>query len=127
MNDTPPTVLVVDDDLVMRDVLREMLGQLGLTSVHYAADGRKALKLLAGMQAPPDYVLCDVFMPDMNGIEFLEQLANLHYAGEVVIMSAGDLLMLTLSRDIAAGNGLNVVGALAKPIDLQQLSALLSH
>lgn len=120
-----PSVLVVDDDEFAHDVLREMLGLLGVSTVHTADDGRKALKVLAGLQPPPDFLICDVFMPDMDGIEFLEQLAGQAYPGGIVILSGVDAQMLSLSRDLAATNGLNILGAFIKPVGLQQLSKAL--
>jgi CheY-like chemotaxis protein len=124
---TPPVILVVDDDIFIHQILRELLGMLGITTVHCAADGRKALKLMGKLQTPPDYLFCDVFMPDVDGIEFLAQVADLRFAGSVVIMSAGDAHILNLSREIASANGLKVVGTLIKPINLQQLSAVLGR
>lgn len=117
-----PTVLVVDDDDFAHVVLREMLGLLGITTVHSAEDGRKALKLLAGLHPQPDFLICDVFMPDMDGIEFLENLATQRYTGGIVILSGVDAQMLSLSREIASTNGLKVLGAFIKPVALQQLS-----
>jgi CheY-like chemotaxis protein len=121
-----PSVLVVDDDEFAHEVLREMLGLLGVSAMHSAEDGRKALKVLAGLHPPPDFLICDVFMPDMDGIEFLEQLAGLGYSGGVVILSGVDAQMLSLSRELAATNGLNILGAFIKPVGLQQLSHALA-
>lgn len=123
----PPAILVVDDDVFVHQILRELLGMLGITTMHCAADGRKALKLLKELQTPPDYLFCDVFMPDVDGIEFLAQVADMRFAGSVVIMSAGDAHILSLSREIASANGLKVLGTLIKPINLQQLSAVLGR
>ncbi len=125
-NSASTSVLVVDDDEFTHEVLREMLGLLGVSTVHTAEDGRKALKVLAGLQPPPDYLICDVFMPDMDGIEFLEQLAGQAYTGGIVILSGVDAQMLSLSRDLAATNGLNIRGAFIKPVGLQQLSHALA-
>jgi response regulator of citrate/malate metabolism len=47
------------------------------------------------MQPPPEYLFCDVFMPDVDGIEFLAQVADLRFAGSVVSMSAGDAHILS--------------------------------
>jgi CheY-like chemotaxis protein len=122
MHGASPSVLVVDDDEFAHEVLREMLGLLGVSTMHSAEDGRKALKVLEGLEPPPDFLICDVFMPDMDGIEFLEQLAGLGYAGGIVILSGVDAQMLSLSRELAATNGLNILGAFIKPVGLQQLS-----
>lgn len=121
----PLTVLVVDDDVFVHQILRELLDTLGVKTVHCAANGRQALKLIKSLPTPPDYLFCDVFMPDVDGIEFLAQLANLRYPGDIVVMSAGDANILSLSTEIACANGLKILGALIKPITLQQLSAVL--
>ncbi len=69
----PIRVLVVDDSAVARSVLKEGLGQVsGLEVVDVAHNGRQGLEMVAS--ASPDAVVLDVQMPEMNGIEFLEQL-----------------------------------------------------
>jgi CheY-like chemotaxis protein len=42
----PPAISVVDDDVFIHQILRELLGMLGITTLHCASDERKALKLL---------------------------------------------------------------------------------
>jgi diguanylate cyclase (GGDEF)-like protein/PAS domain S-box-containing protein len=59
-----PLVLVVDDDLSMRFLVREALEEAGF-EVEEAEDGRQALALVA--QRAPDIVLMDVMMPEMDG------------------------------------------------------------
>jgi CheY-like chemotaxis protein len=73
-----PSVLVVDDDEFSQEVFRMTLWGLGVTDIHLACNGLDGLRTLKGMQRSPDFLICDIFMPDMDGIEFLDQLDQLH-------------------------------------------------
>ena len=65
-------LLLVDDDETLRDLLSSILGKFG--GIDTAADGREAL----GMARDRYYavILSDIDMPEMNGVEFYEQLKN---------------------------------------------------
>lgn len=120
-----PWVLLVDDDELTQELLLEMLSDLGFKRVQTAMDGRQALKILSGLEDPPMFLVCDIFMPEMDGFEFLEKLAALRFAGGVVMMTGVDPEMLRIARDIGVANGLNVLGTFLKPVSLMQLSAAL--
>lgn len=79
-------VLVIDDDPGIRDVCREILEQAGY-SVDVAPDGAVGLKMFAS--APYQVVLCDIFMPNMDGIETISELVRTYVAVTVVAMSGG--------------------------------------
>ena len=73
----PKHVLVVDDSPVNRAVLTAFLKRAGIVSIDQAGDGCEALaKLDAAAQAgePHDFILSDLWMPNMNGHEFIEKL-----------------------------------------------------
>jgi len=73
----PQHVLVVDDSPVNRSVLKAFLARAGVGSVEDAGDGREALaKLEAALKAghPHDFVFSDFWMPNLNGLEFVEKL-----------------------------------------------------
>ena len=74
-------VLVVDDEESLRHVLGLMLGRVGY-EVSSARNGKEALGRLGGV----DVVLCDIRMPDMDGLQFLDALPD--GAPPVVMMSA---------------------------------------
>lgn len=65
------TVLVVDDDPSIRALIRLYLEGAGY-GVREAGDGRQAMRLLADQ--PPDLVVLDIFMPEMDGLEVLQKL-----------------------------------------------------
>ncbi len=73
----PKRVLVIDDSPVNRSVLTAFLKRAGVVSIEHATDGREALtKLDSAMKEgnPHDFILSDLWMPNMNGIEFIEKL-----------------------------------------------------
>ena len=73
----PKHVLVVDDSPVNRAVLTAFLKRAGVASIDQAGDGQEALaKIEAAAKAkhPHDFIFSDLWMPNMNGLEFIEQL-----------------------------------------------------
>ena len=73
----PKKVLVIDDSPVNRAVLTAFLKRAGISDIDHAVDGEEALaKLNAAMKSgqPYDFALSDLWMPNMNGLEFIEKL-----------------------------------------------------
>lgn len=120
-----PTVLVVDDDAFTREYVRELLQCSGITQVQTAANGRDALSLLARRSLAPDFLICDVFMPEMDGFEFLERLASQQYPGKVILMSGGNDSMLGLASDVARHYGIQLTGFFTKPLAQPSLARAL--
>lgn len=102
------TVLLVEDDALMRTVTRQMLQDHGYAVVE-AEDGNSALERLRSHAASIDVALTDVVMRGMSGPEFARRLKNLHPAISVVYMSGytGEL--------IAQSDGLDHGTLLEKP------------
>ncbi len=67
------SVLVVDDSPMLREMISGLLSKLGLT-VSVAEDGSEAKEKIAA--APPDLVVLDVVMPNMNGYELCRWIKN---------------------------------------------------
>jgi two-component system response regulator AtoC len=78
-------ILVVDDEENLRHMLKVMLGKLGY-SADLAEDGAGALELSA--QSAYDFILCDIRMPVMDGVEFLQHSAQKGITSTVIMMSA---------------------------------------
>lgn len=109
-------VLVIDDDEICLDIIQELLQQLQIDQVHLASNGYAGLQVLEKLPAAPDFVIVDVYMPDMDGIEFLNALAKRQYRGGVVLATGSDLEMLGMASQLAAGAGLDIRAALFKPL-----------
>jgi CheY-like chemotaxis protein len=79
-----PTVLVVDDETLIVDTMVEILEGYGF-DVIAAYDGWTALEKVAHRQ--PDYLLSDVLMPRMNGVELAIAIRKMYPATRVVLFS----------------------------------------
>ena len=106
-------ILVVDDELAVREVLALVLVDEGYR-VRTARDGTDALALLDA--AAPDLIVSDVTMPRMGGGELVERLRARGSGIPVILMSAN-----------YAAVDLPGVRFLAKPFDLDDLSAAVRH
>lgn len=80
------TILVVEDNEMVRELVREMLERIGY-AVLTAADPHKAIDMLAGNNTRIDLLVSDVVMPGMNGPELYEQLVVQMPALKVVYIS----------------------------------------
>ncbi len=80
------TVLLVEDDDVVRDIARAMLQQNGY-QVIVASSGEQALKMIENKNASIDLLLTDVIMPGMNGKELYMKLLERHKDISVLFMS----------------------------------------
>ena len=81
----PPTVLVVDDDPAIRELVIEALRDEGY-EISSAEDGVRALEIV--QENNPDLVLTDIVMPRLSGPELHARLLLIGYTGPVVLMSA---------------------------------------
>lgn len=92
-----PTILIVDDEPTITEVVAEVLGDEGYATIT-ARGGSDALALMAAQR--PDLMLLDLVMPEMSGIDLLARLqgdANLASI-PVVMMTAGSYGNLVLSH-----------------------------
>ena len=129
---TPPSplrVLLLDDDPFMLALLEDMLDdlspRLGSFDVASATSAKAALALLA--EAPRDMLVCDLSMPDMDGIEFLRLVAEGDYRGTVVLLSGMDAGVLRAAERLAMAQGLTILGACRKPVAPAELGELVAQ
>lgn len=112
-------VLVLDDDHLLLEVVREMLATCGPCQIVLELDARQALARLD--EAMPDVLICDLVLPEMDGIEFLQAAASLGYAGRVILLSALEDEVREAAAELARALGLRVVGSFSKPLMPEQL------
>ncbi|MBN2587507.1 MAG: response regulator [Candidatus Fermentibacteraceae bacterium] len=108
------SVLVVEDDHLVSEMIRGMLAELGYTVAGEAEDGHDALEKVRELR--PDVVLMDIKMPRMSGIQ-AALLIQKHFPTPVVILSAYETEEL-VSDAVRAGVGAYVV----KPPQPEELS-----
>jgi len=108
------TILVVDDELGIRDLLSEILNDEGHT-VELAENAAQARNLRAQMR--PDLVLLDIWMPDTDGVTLLKEWATAGQLTMPVIMMSGHATIDTAVEATRIG----ATAFLEKPITLQKL------
>lgn len=80
-----PTVLIIDDEEKLRTLLSRLLGLEGY-EVFQEGDCRSGMKRLA--QSNVDVVICDVRLPDGNGVELTKEIRNKYPLTEVLLLTA---------------------------------------
>src|SRR5438874_6905380 len=111
---TAARVLVIDDDGDIRRLVAELLERAGF-SVEQAEDGRSGLRALH--KTPPDLVVLDVSMPDLDGWRTLERIRDLSEVPVLMLTARGDELERV--RGLQSGADDYVV----KPFGRQELVA----
>ncbi len=111
------TILLVDDEPMLRQVAAQYLGGLGY-HVLEAASGREGIRAASEHQGPIELLVADVVMPNMSGREVAFQLAPQRPEMKVVYMSGH-------SEDVIAHHGVlgNAEAFLRKPFRLPELAA----
>lgn len=79
------TILIIDDEPIIRKLLARMMELEGY-EVYQAADRMSGMKLLTAKT--PQLVLCDVFLPDGNGVEMVKEIKELQPETEVILLTA---------------------------------------
>lgn len=119
--------LIVDDDQSIRQLISAMLHDIGIVEIECAASGVEALVLVDQNPQEIDVMIVDLCMPKMDGIELLRELSERNYSGRLLVMSGLDKSVLRSALEVARMHPLNVVGALPKPIDINELSRILQR
>ena len=120
-------ILLLDDEPFVLKLLTHQLSKLGFDQVVPVDRPLDALALLEQDVNACDILLCDLQMPEMDGVEFMRHLARIDYTGGVVLISGEDERILHTVKRLAKAHNLHIVGALSKPILPEQLKQLLER
>ena len=110
------TILIVDDEVDIRDILRIRLANQPGFRILEAANGTDALEMTR--QQRPDLIILDWLMPGFNGMEVLKALRE---SPELTIIP---VIMMTVKSELSAqaqGQAMGVVAYLIKPFDAARL------
>lgn len=109
-------VLIVDDARVAREILRNMLKEMGITNVVQAGDGKEATDRLA--EGRIDLVLSDWNMPGMSGLDLLRHMrASTRLQGIPFIMVTAERMQDNIIQAVQEG----VTGYIKKPFGALEL------
>ena len=114
-------VLIVDDDPIVRAVLRGYFEALPVKSVQDAADGAAAADIVRTFAGSFDLIVTDLSMPDEDGIQLLRRLHDQGFCGDVVIASGRDASIIETAQSLANGHSLKVRGCISKPLTKSKL------
>ena len=114
----PATILVVDDDQTIRELLQLHLRNAGY-AVHTAEDAVEAGHLI--LRSPPDLIISDVNMPHMDGFEFIAALK-----ADKALPYIPVIFLTTEEEGDLRGKELGAVGYITKPVRADRLLALVA-
>ncbi len=110
----PQTILVVDDQSSVRQLLQDYLTEQGFRVI-LAADGQTAL--YTARRDPPDLILLDIMMPKMDGYQFLRQYRQERQTPIIVITAREEETDAVLGLDLGADD------YVVKPFRMRELAA----
>jgi len=111
------TILIIDDQPEILRTLRRVLEAHGHV-VEEASDGQTALRHFAGR--PADVVITDIYMPEMDGIEFIMRVKEAFPEARIIAMSGGGGLAKESVLGAAVKLGAELV--LEKPFTAEQVT-----
>ncbi len=118
-----PCVLVVDDEPVIRRILKDALAQRGYDMID-AATGMEAFKLIK--EREPDAILLDAMLPDVHGFEICKRLkASRRYRDIPIVMVTAIYKGWRMAADLKESYG--VVATVEKPFDLHDVVRVLAQ
>jgi len=109
------TVLLVDDEELVRELAKRILGRAGYTVLD-ATNGREALKIYGEERKRISLVLLDLIMPEMDGKQCLNELLKINPEARVLVASGYSAAGPTKEALVGAARGL-----VSKPFDMGQL------
>lgn len=116
--DHAATILIVDDELFFRGLLRDLLTKAGLTVVADAANGVEAIELYR--KHKPALVLMDIYMPEMSGIEATRDIIALDAGAKILICSG-----VGFDMDLDAAMQAGARGVIYKPFYDEEVLAVI--
>jgi len=81
-------VLVVEDEMFIRNLIDHVLKDIGFTRIVLAANGKAALDILNEPESHFDFIICDWMMPEMDGLELLKHVRAMSYKTCFVMLTA---------------------------------------
>ncbi|PHQ79901.1 MAG: hypothetical protein COB66_05915 [Coxiella sp. (in: Bacteria)] len=120
-------VLILDDDSFFLELVENSLHNIGLEHIYKSENGQAALQLIDNPEQTINLILCDLNMPEMDGIEFIRHLATRKFGGDIILLSGEDKKVLDISENLAREHQLNILGILEKPLEHEKLLNLIRN
>eukprot|EP00903_Cladosiphon_okamuranus_P003342 g3340.t1 len=117
--------LIIDDDPLFQIVVSEGLIAGGVSYVDIASDGVAGMEKLVNARKSVDLIAVDLQMPNMTGVDVIRELARVSFKGAVIIISSEDSSLLRSVHNLAKLLGINILGTMRKPLDVEHLHRLI--
>ncbi len=118
-------IFIVDDDPLQVELLRHHFSKRGCGTVHAAPDGKIALQDLKDLAVKPDLIVCDLYMPNVDGIECAMSIKDICGDNTAILFISGSgQQQMTAASHLANGFGLKCLGALSKPLNFDEIDRL---
>ena len=117
-------VLVLEDEIYIRQIICRLLRQIGFKLINEAADGVEGFKEI--LRVRPNVILCDIHMEPVDGIMFLRKLRALGHEQ----LSRVPVIFLTADKQhdtVLAAKELRVDGYLTKPVSQKALKERIDY
>nr|WP_288467630.1 EAL domain-containing response regulator [uncultured Pseudomonas sp.] len=115
-------VLIVEDHPFQHHYLANVFQAAGGFEVDFVWDGTSAMERLS--QGRYDLLLSDLMMPQMDGVQLIQRLAQLPAPPALALMTAASRRMLVGSGQVAKNLGLRVAGLISKPVGVADIRSL---
>jgi EAL domain-containing protein (putative c-di-GMP-specific phosphodiesterase class I)/CheY-like chemotaxis protein len=120
--------LVAEGDQVQRHALADILVHLGVGRITQAPDGHTALRhFSAGITPAVDIAIIDLGLPGMDALELIRRLGEARQQVGVIVVGAQTNAVLFSVETMADAYGVNVLGAIGKPVIGSRLVALINN
>jgi EAL domain-containing protein (putative c-di-GMP-specific phosphodiesterase class I)/CheY-like chemotaxis protein len=116
---------MVDDDEQMLELQMRMLHSMGYSQTISAGSAKDALLQLEYDPHSAQVIVCDLNMPEMDGIEFLQALNASPFRGSVILLSGESKRIMHSVQKLLGGRQLTILGVLTKPPGRREIRALL--
>jgi EAL domain-containing protein (putative c-di-GMP-specific phosphodiesterase class I) len=114
-------MLIIDDEEDICDLIAEVGTRRGL-EVKTLSNPENVAATLAVFK--PDFIMLDLMMPNTDGVELLRLLAEHVKDVKLCLISGSDSRVLNSARRLGSAHGLNVIGALEKPLNMAVLGSM---
>jgi CheY-like chemotaxis protein len=120
-----PNILLLDDDPLVLEFLAVTLRGMDYLELTTATHASEALLKMECNPSSAEVIVCDLSMPEMDGIAFLQALNAIPFRGSVILLSMAGAREMHSVRRLLSGGSFTILGTLTKPTGRDALRGLL--
>ena len=121
---TKPILLIIDDEQDMAEYVGEIAEPLGF-DVIISTSAREFQQNYTATQ--PSVIVMDIVIPEMDGIELIDWLAEINCTVPIILMSGYNAFYLEMAEKLGNRKSCNIIGTLIKPFTSEELEPFLQQ